>query len=239
MKKLYEKNELTFSIICIVAYVILFSNADKISKDLGTIKIITAPLAAALAAFLFIWVKKNGLTEKLGLCKPKVSAGRFLYYIPLIILSSVDVWYGVELHFSVTEAVLYVISTLFVGFLEELIFRGFLYKAISKDSETQAIIITGLTFGIGHIVNLFNGRATLSTILQMCYAIALGILFAVIFYKSKSIIPCIISHSVINSLSGFAVDAPNSFDIFIAAFVTIGSLAYAAVIIKMNPKENI
>ena len=79
MKKLYEKNELTFSIICIIAYVILFSNADKISKDLGTIKIITAPLAAALATFLFIWVKKNGLTEKLGLCKPKVSAGRFLY----------------------------------------------------------------------------------------------------------------------------------------------------------------
>lgn len=238
MKKLYEKNELTFSIICIVAYVVLFSYADKISNDLGTVKIITTPLTAVFSAFLFIWVKKNGLTEKLGLCMPKVSAERFLYYIPLIILSSTNLWRGVTMNYSVFESVLYVISMLFVGFLEELIFRGFLYKAISKDSEKQAIIISGLTFGIGHIVNLLNGADVLPTLLQMCYAVAMGILFAVIFYKSKSIIPCIISHSVINSLSTFGAESSDIFNITVAAVMTAVSLAYAAVIIKMNPKEN-
>ena len=238
MKKLYEKNELTFSIICIVAYVILFSNADKISKDLGTVKIITAPLAAAFSAFLFIWVKKNGLAEKLGLCKPKVSAGRFLYYIPLIILSSTNLWRGVTLNFSVLESVLYVISMLCAGFLEELIFRGFLFKALCKDNVKSAIVISGVTFGIGHIVNLLNGAEVLSTLLQMCYAVAIGLLFTVIFYKSKSIIPCIISHSVINSLSTFGAESSDIFNITVAAVMTLVSLAYSAFILKINPQEN-
>ena len=80
-----------------------------------------------------------------------------------------------------------------IGFLEEIIFRGILYKSIEKDNQKLAIIISSLTFGIEHIVNLLNGADLVPTLMQICYAIAIGFLFVTIFNKSKSLIPCIIT----------------------------------------------
>lgn len=88
-----------------------------------------------------------------------------------------------------------------VGFIEEVIFRGFLFKMMAKENVKRAMIVSALTFGIGHIVNLLNGAEFVSTIMQVCYVVCLGYLFVVIFYKSKFLIPCIVIHGVINSLA--------------------------------------
>lgn len=133
---------------------------------------------------------------------------------------------------SVLETVLYVISMLCVGFLEEVIFRGFLFQALCKDNVKQAVVISSITFGIGHIVNLLNGAEIGPTLLQICYAVALGFLFTIIFYRSKSLIPCIVTHSVINSLSAFAVGGSKIYGIAGAAALTIVSLLYAVWIEK-------
>ena len=65
-------------------------------------------------------------------------------------------------------------------------------------------MISAVTFGAGHIVNLLTGHAGVGTFLQMAYAIAIGFTFVMNFYKSGSIIPCIIAHSVINATSKFS-----------------------------------
>ena len=67
------------------------------------------------------------------------------------------------------------------------------YLKQQKKSVKKAIIISTLTFGIGHIVNLFNGQDTLNTIIQIIYALSLGYLFVMIFYKSNSLVPRIIT----------------------------------------------
>ncbi len=69
--------------------------------------------------------------------------------------------------------------------MEEVIFRGFLFKAICKTNVKQAIIISSVTFGFGHIVNLLNGRDIPETLIQICYAVAIGFLFYNYFYKGK------------------------------------------------------
>jgi len=237
MNKLYEKNELTFSLICIAAYVVLFSAADSLSETIGTAKLLTAPFGIAAAVLLFAWLRKKGLSEKYGLCKPTASPARLLWYIPLIVISSVNLWSGATLNFSPVESALYVVSMICVGFLEELIFRGFLFKALCKNGVKQAVIISGLTFGIGHIVNLLRGADVLSTLLQLVYAAAVGVLFAIIFYKSGSIIPCVISHAVINSLSAFAVERSDTYGVIVSAVLTVVSVIYAAVIVKLNPEK--
>ena len=96
-----------------------------------------------------------------------------------------------------------------VGFLEEMIFRGFLFKMMEKDNVKSAIIVSSITFGIGHIVNLLNGADLVLTLLQVCYAIAIGYMLVMIFYKSKSIIPCIIFHAIFNSLTVFSTGDSN------------------------------
>lgn len=102
---------------------------------------------------------------------------------------------------------------------------------MAKDNIKSAIIVSALTFGIGHIVNLFNGAELIPTLVQICYSISIGYLFVIIFYKSKSLIPCIITHSLINSLSIFNVE--NTLSLYIAPIILITiSLLYAIYIDK-------
>lgn len=237
MKKLYEKNELTFSLIWIVAYVVLFSVADSISYDLGTAKIITVPLCVFMTIFLAVWIVKNGLSGKYGLCKIRIDYRRYLYFLPLVVIASTNLWGGVGLHMSVFETVLYVVSMICVGFIEEVIFRGFLFQALCKENVKQAIAVSSITFGIGHIVNLLNGAELLPTLLQICYAVAIGFLFTVIFYQSKSLIPCIVTHSIVNSLSAFAGDRTEALSIIGAIVLTVISSSYAIWLLKDRAKS--
>ena len=93
-----------------------------------------------------------------------------------------------------------------IGFIEEVIFRGFLFKMMEKDNLKSAIIVSSITFGIGHIINLLNGAEFIPTLMQVFYAISIGYLFVVIFHKSGSLVPCIVCHSIFNALSIFHVD---------------------------------
>ena len=239
MKKIYDKNELNFALIWIGIYVVLMSVGDSISGTIGIAKIVTAPIYIILTIIIYLWICKNSLKEKYGLCSFDANVKEYLYFIPLVFLASTNLWWGFKLNLTVAESALYVISMLCVGFLEEVIFRGFLFKAMCKTSVKQAIIISSVTFGIGHIVNLLNGKDILETLMQICYAVAIGFLFTIIFYKGKSLWPCIITHSVINSLSAFANEenAPTWHGIAGSVFLCTVSLVYAVYIIYKTKEE--
>ena len=209
LKKLYEKSEIWFAVAWIIAYVVLASTGDNISADLGIDKIVTLPVLIAMSAILYLFVRKNSLTEKYGLCKCQLPAAKMLYYIPLLVLLTANLWYGVAMNMSPLETVLYVLSMFCVGFLEELIFRGLLFQAMAKDGVKTAIIVSSMTFGIGHIVNLINGSGAelLPNLLQVMYAVAIGFAFVMIYCRTKSLMPCIVTHSVFNGLSAFANEA--------------------------------
>ena len=209
LKKLYAKSEIWFAVAWIIAYVVLASTGDNISVDLGIDKIVTLPILIAMSAILYFFVRTNGLTEKFGLCKPRLPAEKMLYYIPLLLLLTANLWYGVALNQSPLETVLYILAMFFVGFLEELIFRGLLFQAMAKDGVRSAIIVSSITFGIGHVVNLINGSGAqlLPNLLQVMYAVAIGFAFVMIYCKTKSLMPCILVHSVFNGLSAFANEA--------------------------------
>ena len=209
LKKLYEKSGIWFSVAWIVAYVILASAGDRLSEALGIAKSITLPILLVLSTILYFFVRKNGLAEKYGLCKPRIPAARMLFYAPLLILLTANLWYGVRLNQPLTETVLYILSMFCVGFLEEMIFRGFLFQAMAENGVRSAIAVSSITFGIGHIVNLINGSGAelLPNLLQVMYAAAVGFAFVMIYYKTKSLLPCILVHSVFNGLSAFANEA--------------------------------
>ena len=74
-----------------------------------------------------------------------------------------------------------------IGFLEEIIFRVFLFQIMAKDNIKSAIIVISLTFRIGHIVNLLNVVDIIPTLIQIFYSISIGYLFAIIFIKRNSL----------------------------------------------------
>ncbi len=242
MKKLYEKSEIWFAVAWIIGYVVLASAGDNLSADLGIEKIVTLPILTALSAILYFFVRKNGLMEKYGLCSPKLPAGKLLFYAPLLVLLTANLWYGVVLNLSPLETVLYILAMFCVGFLEELIFRGLLFQAMAKDGVKSAILVSSTTFGIGHIVNLFNGSGAelLSNLLQVVYAVAIGFAFVMLYCRTKSLIPCILTHSVFNALSAFANEAAMTprrevISGILLAVIAGGYAVYLALAVKEAP----
>lgn len=206
MKKLYEKNELTFALVWIAIYVAGTSIAEALSETIGAYKLVSAVFHIALTAGLFLWVSRNGLTEKYGLFLPRYRLAKAWFFIPLPLVCLYKAVFSPALRFSATESILFVISMLCVGFLEELIFRGFLFRAVEKENLARAIIISSVTFGIGHIVNLLNGQDLAETISQIIFAVFVGFALVILFHKGKSLVPCIVFHGVFNALSVIAND---------------------------------
>ena len=206
MKKLYEKNELTFALAWIAIYVAGTSLAEALSETAGVYKLFSAVFHVVLTIGLLLWVRCNGLAEKYGLFLPRYRLPQALFFIPLALVCLYKVAFSPSLRFSAAESILFVISMLCVGFLEELIFRGFLFRAIEKGSLSRAIVISSVTFGIGHIVNLLNGQDLTETISQIIFAVLVGFALVILFHKGKSLVPCIVFHGMFNALSVAAND---------------------------------
>lgn len=204
MKKLYEKSEITFAILWIVIYTVgigtLKSNfgLDSPWQMLGLI---------VLSAAMFLFVNRNGLMEKYGLAGWAKNSKAMLWFIPLWSLSCLNLFGGSRPDYPVPGLIYAAVSMAFVGFAEELIFRGFLFKAMLKDGSAKAaVIVSSVTFGLGHIVNLFTGQDLIETLGQMVFAVAVGFVFTLVFYKSGSLLPGILAHSFIDVTSVFASD---------------------------------
>ena len=134
MRKLYEKNELAFALVWIGIYVVLLSAAENLPDALAK-NAAGAALCAAMTAYLFLWLGKNGLRERFGLCHPALGAARYLWYLPLAVIASVNLWCGVTMTLPAGLTALFVFRMLCVGFLEELLFRGFLFRALCRSGK--------------------------------------------------------------------------------------------------------
>ena len=241
MKKLYEKNELTFAIVWIVVYCVLQSLANPLNKVIGVAYAASAAFCVLQTVVLFAFIRKNDLQKRYGLCKSPVPACRFLYYVPLLILASGNLWNGVALNYTPVETVCRIVCMLCVGFLEEVIFRGLLFKAVAKDNIKSAVIISSVTFGIGHIINLFNGSGMdlVNNLCQIVFAIAVGFLLVTVFYRGGSLLPCILVHSAINMLGTFANDTSLTTEmhlLHLAALIVI-TVTYMLILTRTLPKS--
>ena len=117
-----------------------------------------------------------------------------------------------------------------VGFLEEIIFRGFLLLAMYKENPRAAVIVSSITFGIGHIINLVNGSGAelVPNLLQVIYATAAGFMFVMLFLRSGSLLVCILTHGIFNALSAFSADATAlPMQILSCVLLTLISAGYA------------
>ena len=231
MKKLYEKSEITFAILWIVIYTVgmgtLRSNfgLDSLWQMLGLI---------VLSAALFLFVKRNGLVKKYGLAGWAGNSRAMLYFLPLWLISCLNLFGGFQPDYPVPGLIYAAVSMALVGFVEELLFRGFLFKAMLKDGSVKtAIIVSSVTFGLGHIMNLFTGQDLVGTLKQVVFAIVVGFVFTLVFYKSGSLLPGILAHSFIDVSSVFAADEGSQhLDLILHIVLIVLSAAYCIYLVK-------
>ena len=227
MREWFEKHETACCIFLIVVYIAVNSVCVQIFGETSWVGFVANTVLSACLVVIMLALKR---TEYYGLKKVE-NAREYLYFIPLLIIVTVNLWNGININNSKGEIVFHILTMINIGFIEEIIFRGFLFKMMAKNNVKSAILVSAVTFGAGHVINLLNGADLVPTLFQICYATSIGYLFVILFNKSKSLVPCIVTHSLVNSLSIFNVE--NTLSLYIApVFLTVIPLAYAFYINK-------
>ena len=226
LNKLFEKYETLTCMILIILYIVINSFC---MQNFGITDYRSTIINTIFSCVLIILIVSLKRVSYYGLTKVN-DAKSYLYFIPLVLIISVNLWNGININNTQDEIIFHILTMFNIGFIEEIIFRGFLFKMMEKDNVKSAIVVTSITFGIGHIINLFNGADVIPTLMQVCYAISIGYLFVIIVYKSKSLVPCIITHTLFNALSMFNVD--NKLSVYVIPIFLIAVPVFYALYIN-------
>jgi membrane protease YdiL (CAAX protease family) len=167
-----------------------------------------------------------------------------LFYIPLIITIFTHYLRGINQELGFTGFLLAILLMMCVGFIEELVFRGFLYQGIlKKRGMTGAVLISGVSFAIGHIVNLLRGYTTAEQINQVVIGVFIGIVLALLVALTNNIIPCVFYHIFFN-ISGTITYSNLKLETYMVIITSIICTLYSSYLIrafkfKRNNKDNL
>lgn len=224
-----KRKELAGVLIRILVYVIVmrvFEDVNDGNNTQGWRMMITA----ILLGLLLIGMAKENDYSRLGLTtKTAIPWKTVLFLLPMVVVASVNLWHGIDICFEVLDMVWYILSMIFIGFIEEILFRGYLLQLLLKKSVKVAIIVSSLTFGLGHVVNLLNGAEVVPTILQLVYAICIGLMLSVFMVKVKHLLPCCFFHGMLNALAAFSNENGQTigYQVTVCVAISVISVAYA------------
>ena len=239
MEKLMEKNAVRHAVIWIVMYVLLVNVGAMISEKVGALDLVTSEFVILFSFLLLGYLKRNHWFEKFGLKKiTKADTQKTLLYLPLAVLALLQFAGGIKSSISLFAILISCLMMIGVGFVEELLFRGFLLDAIWKKSGMRrAILISGIAFGLGHIVNLFRGYGYLEQAGQIVVAGGIGIVLALLVVITKNIVPGILFHIVFNisgSITNEASGNQKLYTLIVILVICIGYALYLATNLKDN-----
>jgi membrane protease YdiL (CAAX protease family) len=229
-----KKVSLALSLAFIGIFLVLNAAGTMLSATIGIDYSGQIPLLLVFAILLLALTKKRNLWESLGLVKVSAEDAKAnLYFIPLGLMVLANGAFLFDTAATARDILLTLAFMTCIAFLEEFLFRGMLFRAIEgKGGANRAVIISGLTFGFGHIVNLLNGYTGVKQILQIVFACAIGILLSVLFVRTKSIIPGIVFHFFMNIASALSRDAGPTLNLVMIATIIAVALAYTAYLLR-------
>ena len=130
--------------------------------------------------------------------------GVFLIIVSVISLSATTFVYGKTKEVApVSQIILYIILVTLIGITEETLSRGIIATLMlrkfgkSRDGIWKAAILSGVFFGLLHLINLTKCPAGAVGI-QMIYAAFLGMLLAAIYYRTGNIRVTVFLHAFID-----------------------------------------
>ncbi len=239
-----KRNNFKFDIInaiCwIIVYIVIFNGATLISDIIGIPNLLTVVVGFLMCFIMIFILYKHNMLAYYGLNSLKsLNHLKLLLYVPMLIIASVNLWQGFHINDTVTQIILISLSMICVGFLEELIFRSFLMKALLHKGSIFAIAISTLIFGLFHALNLIFGAELVPTLLQIVYSMGFGFMCCVFFYKTKNIIPCIICHALGNIFDIFlSQNASLSFQYVGCVVMTVISIGYGIYLLLAKNLNN-
>lgn len=233
-----NKKGLGFMIMWLVLYLIIINIAVILSSEVGIDNLFTAVFGCLCVAAMLWYLKRNHLLAYYGLIPVnQINYRKLLYGIPFIIYASSNLWFGIYIKDTPQQIALISISMLCVGFMEEMIFRAFLIKALLHRGELFAIMASALLFGGLHMLNAFAGANIFHTFLQVLNTTSFALMCAAFYCRTNHIMPCIICHSLYNVFDTFMPNHLSAAMIMAEGIVVVVSLVYAVYLLKQLPSN--
>ena len=226
---------LTLSFVFIIIFVALNIVGAALSATINVIYSGQILLLLVFFLFLLFYAQKNKLKNIIGLTKiSSYDIKANLFYVPLIIIVLTNGVFFFDKTIPFLDIFMVIPFMALVAFIEEFLFRGLLLKAIEERRNTKtAVIISGLTFGFGHIINLLIGYTGISQIIQIILAVLIGTVLSVLFVRTKSIVPGIIFHFFFNIASALSAEVePLQNYIMVGIIIAISSVYLAYLLRK-------
>lgn len=132
------------------------------------------------------------------------------------------------------------------GIWEEVAFRGIILVLLMKKySKKTSIFVNGILFGLFHSLNILTAFMNaflfeiepepgfwVYTLFQIGYTTFFGIFLAYLFIKTESLIPCILTHYLVNAFSSQVTNAQNYNPWIFLIFITV--IGFGILPMKLN-----
>lgn len=121
-----------------------------------------------------------------------------LLFILCIILVSAK---GLNLTSMSNVIAMFLMQLLIIAFIEETIFRGILLRMLLTKGVATAVWVSSILFGVTHALQLLGGQSLEDTIIQIIYALLVGLVLSLLILDGQSIIVTILFHGFNNSFN--------------------------------------
>jgi len=93
---------------------------------------------------------------------------------------------------------MFLMQVLIVAFIEETVFRGIMLRVLLAKGAFTAVLITSVLFGVTHALQLLGGQSLEDTVIQIIYALLVGLVLSLLIIDGQSIIITILFHGFNN-----------------------------------------
>ena len=214
--------------------IVVIGEIEGISSILIRGGVIWGLVALTLAYYI---IRYKGIS-KLGFrSAEKGAAKRMLYFSPLLLIALSPFAAGINFNSGAALILANLFLTLGIGMAEEIFFRGIICGAWLGRGVGKAMMLSSVLFGFSHILNLAGGADFGETILQICFALVYGMVFALIFAESGSLLPCVLLHALHDFCAFISGEGSAQFEIILGAVQFIVLLVYFLYLFRITARK--
>lgn len=217
-----KKHPIIFAVLLLILFLIvgnlaaaaiLLLGIDDTSSYGQFIMTLFAEIICIIVLLIVAW--KTELLDDSYFSKRNLKLGLFLI-LPIVILGVVFnilpdlIDNHVSFQINIILIFLALISSLSVGFCEEILCRGLMFKnflnsySASKKGIYTAIIISSVIFGLMHLTNI--GSDSMDAIIQQVFhSFCAGLMFCAIYLVTENLLVCAIGHGLFDFTSDVTV----------------------------------
>lgn len=231
-----KRHAVWFTVLMTIAFFLLFAAASVavgviFADDLSRHNMegycwANASAQLLLSLMVMLTMGKIGIFDKREYAGAPIGKGMYVGLVG-VVYALCSFFLNVAGNFAYIRipALTYFLSTIFgaftTGLFEEVLVRGFAYNNFrrhwgnSLESVKKSIICSSVLFGAVHVINLkgFDLASVLTVLSQIIYASVIGIYFALVYTKSKSMWTVVIIHAMIDG-AAFVMNSLLSVEVY-------------------------